>query len=231
MISFSVAGACPRRLLFVKALGKNTGFPVFCQLVVEMKALMVWLVVILGCASCGTNSVVSSKASDAQTDEKKAGYTLDQFDKAVEALTVAEPTRRDPLQVSAMLVPERAAPGETVVAVLKIQLLNGWHFYSHVPNDSPYIATKWHLGLGHGVRAVDDWSGPEAISYSADKPDLKVYKGSNTGSLVFFRELVVEDGATGEIKVSPGLFYQVCDADICLKPRKKIMDLLLTIDQ
>lgn len=157
-------------------------------------------------------------------------YTLDQFDEAVEALEVAEPTKRDPLQVSATLVPSHAAPGETVVAVVKIRLMPGWHFYHKVPANEPYVETQWHLELDKGLVAVDDWSGPTPQPYESN-PELKVHKGSSQ-PLVFFRELVVEEeGASGEIPVSTGLRYQTCDPHVCLKPEKKIIDLQFLVDK
>ncbi|WIO74012.1 protein-disulfide reductase DsbD family protein [Porticoccaceae bacterium LTM1] len=156
-------------------------------------------------------------------------YTLGQFDEAVEALDVAEPSKRDPLQMSATLVPNHAAPGETVVAVVKIRLMPGWHFYHHVPATEPYIETKWYLELGDGLMLVDDWSGPEPRPYETNA-EMKIHKGSSQ-PLVFFRELVVAEGANGEVDVDTGLRYQTCDPYICLPPKKKSMNLKLTVDK
>lgn len=198
-----------------------------------MKVMAICLMSMLVCASCYTNSSFENELGDSlftkefskDPGEKQSDYTLDQFDQAVEALTVAEPTRRDPLQMNAMLIPAHAAPGETVVAVIKVRLMAGWHFYKQVPDTSPYIEAKWHMELEQGLKAVDDWAGPSAQPYSTEKPDLKVYKGSQNGSLVFFRELVVEESLAASARISIGLFYQTCDENICLKPRKKMVDI------
>lgn len=154
-------------------------------------------------------------------------YTLDQFDEAIAALPVADPTKRSPLQMNATLVPANAQPGETVVAVVKIRLMPGWHFYSRVPANEPFIQTQWFLELGEGLRAVDDWSGPEPQPYNTN-PEMRVFKGGDK-ALVFFRELVVTDKATDSVGVSAGLRFQVCDPYICLPPKKSMQNLKLMV--
>ncbi|MCV6606435.1 MAG: protein-disulfide reductase DsbD N-terminal domain-containing protein [Porticoccaceae bacterium] len=154
-------------------------------------------------------------------------YSLDQFDEAVAALVVAEPTSRAPLQINATLVPMSASPGDTVVAVVKVRLMAGWHIYAQVPASEPFIQTQWLLELEDGLAAVDEWSGPAAQAYAAN-PEIEIHKGSES-ELVFFRELVVTENAADNVAVSAGLRFQACDPNICLPPKKSVVDLMLTV--
>ena len=198
-----------------------------------MRALLLSVIVTLlfACTSC-TSEHDSPRQTNPETNpESPQGidYNLDDFNDAIQALPVTSPTAAEPLQLNATLVPTHASPGETVIAVLKIRLMPGWHYYSSVPKHSPYIESKLLLNLGQGLHTVDDWSGPD------DQPmpghaELKVQKGENS-PLVFFRELVVKESDEQQIPVTVGLFYQTCSFDICLAPNEKKVDLTLKIDK
>lgn len=152
----------------------------------------------------------------------ETAYTLDQFDKAVEALKVADPTESQPMQANVMLLPSRAAPGEPVVMVIKIRLLDGWHFYADVPSDMPFVETNWQATLPSSLKFTDEWFGPEPTDYEG-MPGLKVHKSVGK-PLVFFREMVV-DGAGQSGAVSLSYNYQVCNPYVCQRPTKASFDL------
>lgn len=153
--------------------------------------------------------------------------TAQQFDMAVESLQVEAPTPRSPLQMKASLIPAQAAPGETVKLVVKVRLMPGWHFYDYVPPTEPYIQTKWLMELGSGLESQGEWGGPEATPYISN-PMMLVHEGG-AEPMVFYRELVVSENATGAVAVEAGLHFQACDADICLPARKRTEDLILTV--
>jgi len=178
----------------------------------------------LATLACLTMSMV---AAAGETPEPR--YSLDEFDAAVAALQVASPSSVEPLKFNVTIIPEVASPGETVVVVVKVQILNGWDIYDFVPKTEPYIETKWQLEMSEELRAVDDWSGPPSQPYPA-MPSLKIHKGGSK-PLVFFRELVVTADAYDPMKLSAGLLYQVCEPGECLPPTKEMMDLSLRIKE
>ena len=160
-------------------------------------------------------------------NEVTKNYTLDQFDEAVDALPVAKTSRQDPVQVSAMLIPAQAEPGETVVVVQKIRIHPNWHIYAYVPKTQPFIVTQWKLDMGDDLFAVDRWSGFEPTPYKR-VPGIEVYK--STSDMVFYRELMLsDDPEESDVEVNVGILYQACDPEICLPPVTKLKELSLAV--
>ena len=173
----------------------------------------------------GIMAVIGLLAGCGAVDSQQ--YNLEQYEQAVQALQVGEPTGRAPLQMTTSLVPATAAPGETVRLVIKVKLMPGWHFYEYVPEGEPYKQTEWLMELGEGLQSLSEWEGPSAEPYLYN-PMMAVYEGGEE-AIVFYRELVVNDDASGELTVKAGLYFQTCDANMCLPTRKQMDDLVLKV--
>ena len=174
---------------------------------------------VFGLAAC---SQLSGPGVNQAPAYDEAQYNLD-----VEALKVKRPSRRSPLQMTASLIPATASPGETVRVVIKVRLKPLWHCYDYVPEGEPFKQTERLMELGEGLQASGDWQIPESTPYIKN-PSLMVYQGGRE-PLVFYRDLVVADDASGELTVKTGLKYQVCDENMCLPPKKNLQDLVLTV--
>ena len=145
--------------------------------------------------------------------------TLEQFDRAIDALFVGEPNDRDPLALAAALVSSSPGVGDTVIAVLKLRMLPGWYIYSEVPDSQPFIESEWILDAGSGLEILDDWAGPPSTKHK-QLPNTRIYAAGRE-DIVFFREMEVTDATGGEVNADVGLRYQICNVEYCLAPTTK----------
>lgn len=90
---------------------------------------------------------------------------------------------------------------------LHVDILDGWHAYDEVPENSAYLPLRIQLDLPKGVRQVGDWNKPESHP-SIEAPGLTLFEGR----LAFHCELESKRAATLTCKVR----HQVCDAKMCM---------------
>jgi len=137
--------------------------------------------------------------------------------KAVKELNCPSPDQRDPVGVNAILVKENAT-GKMAV-VLKAVIAPGWHLYSFVPADQPYITTQCTLKLPPGITAVGEWEKTSA------QPS-----GTDRGVWIWEREVVFIQRLRWEKKeangiIQTGFSYQTCDLRQCLPPAERSFNL------
>ncbi|MHA4811811.1 protein-disulfide reductase DsbD domain-containing protein [Flavitalea flava] len=140
-----------------------------------------------------------------------------QLAKAVKELNCPLTDQHDPVGTNAVLIKENST-GKMAI-VIKAVIAPGWHLYSFVPADKPYITTQCTLKLPPGITTVGDW---EKTSAQAS--------GTDRGVLIWEREAVFvlrlrseKRDAKGTIQV--GLSYQTCDLRQCLPPAERSFNL------
>lgn len=154
------------------------------------------------------------------------GVYADELSSQLDALAVAEPTERNPVSVSAMVWPEAANPGDVVTVALKVKIQPGWRIYRYVPATAPYMATKWPIDVADGLSLEGDWQKP-APEYLPGYSDILI----DQGELVFVHAVKVGESAEkgSSLAIKAGLDYQTCNEEMCLRPTKKIIDLLVSV--
>ncbi len=133
-------------------------------------------------------------------------------------IKVPKPTAGKPVQLNAGL---QHNPDGTVTVVVKARILGGWHIYSQVPANQPYVVTTLELEPT-GLTAVGQWAMPNGRPYP-ELPGVTVYEGNVT----FERTLEVDSSASGPRTVKVVVGYQTCDHTMCFPPTTKEFTLAL----
>lgn len=141
------------------------------------------------------------------------------FDKkiaaAVKGLSCLVPGAEEPVTLNAGLVTE----GDSLAIIVKVRMAPGWHIYTFVPANLPYIVTEPILKLPEGmIKAVGKWESSKASAYAND-PGVLILETEAW----FVNKLLRHSVASGVIKA--GLYYQTCDLNQCLPPVEKVVDL------
>jgi hypothetical protein len=140
-----------------------------------------------------------------------------QVAKGIKELNCPMPDERDPVTINAVLIKETAT-GKMAV-VIKALIAPGWHLYSFVPSDKPYITTECLMKLPPGITAVGGWEKTRPL-----------VSGTDRGVLIWEREVIFVQRLKSEKKdtkgiIQTGLSYQTCDLRQCLPPTEKSFDL------
>ncbi|APU11154.1 protein-disulfide reductase DsbD domain-containing protein [Cellulophaga lytica] len=130
------------------------------------------------------------------------------------------PTTLDPVQVSASIVSTEDPTVKTLI--FNVAILEGYHIYAYVSPQDPYIQSKLELELPEGVTNLGELQTPTPTAYPG-KGELYVY----TGNIQFKQPLKIAEDYNNLTAIKCGLFYQTCNANICLPPTQK--DVLLTL--
>ncbi|WBU88648.1 protein-disulfide reductase DsbD N-terminal domain-containing protein [Cellulophaga omnivescoria] len=130
------------------------------------------------------------------------------------------PTSLDPVQVSASIVSTEDPTVKTLI--FNVAILEGYHIYAYVSPQDPYIQSKLKLELPEGVTNLGELQTPTPTAYPG-KGELYVY----TGNIQFKQPLKIAEDYNNLTAIKCGLFYQTCNANICLPPIQK--DVLLTL--
>ncbi|ADY30271.1 MULTISPECIES: protein-disulfide reductase DsbD domain-containing protein [Cellulophaga] len=130
------------------------------------------------------------------------------------------PTPVDPVKVNASIVSTEDPTVKTLI--FNATILEGYHIYAYVSPKDPYIQSKIELKLPEGVTSIGELQTPTIKAYPG-KGELYVY----TGKIQFKQSIKIEANYYNNNVIKCGLFYQTCNANICLPPTQK--DVLLTI--
>lgn len=129
------------------------------------------------------------------------------------------PTPIDPVKVNASI--ESTEDFTIKTLIFNATILEGYHIYAYVSPQDPYIQSKLELELPEGVTSFGGLQTPTPTAYPG-KGELYVY----TGTIQFKQQIKVVSNYNNNV-IKCGLFYQTCNANICLPPTQK--DVLLTL--
>jgi DsbC/DsbD-like thiol-disulfide interchange protein len=135
---------------------------------------------------------------------------------AVQQLKGDAPTLQDPVALRAGMV----TSGDSVAFIVKVVIAPGWHIYSYVPGNQPYIPIEHVLQLPENIRAVGKWEKSRPTT-SVNDPGVLMYEKE----ALFVQKAVKVAGAKPG-KTVVGLYYQACDLRQCLRPVEKTIELI-----
>jgi len=160
------------------------------------------------------NTVFSQQPSEAEINKVVKEMKL-------KALTREQPVAMD----SRLLLKGLFKNADKLHAVVKINIMDGWHNYAYVPEGGYFYTSKLSLMCNGKPIAAKILKEPGAVPYEADH-QLLIYKGQ----LVFVYQIDKSSLPLKEdFEVSVVYDYQACDPYICLPP-KKIEKSLLKIE-
>jgi hypothetical protein len=136
---------------------------------------------------------------------------------AAAGFTIPAPDMLSPVSVNAKAV--WSDDKKQLAVIMKVEVLDNWHIYAHVPPDQPYIVSELRLSAPDGIMPVEEWETPIPYSYA---DGILVYKGS----LIFIRYFSVKKVLTN-MTVGVGLYYQTCNINECLPPELEMIKLAL----
>ncbi|GAO43019.1 protein-disulfide reductase DsbD domain-containing protein [Flavihumibacter petaseus] len=134
---------------------------------------------------------------------------------AVQQMKMDPPAVQDPVALRAGTV----ISGDSIAYIVKVALAPGWHIYSYVPDNQPYIPIEHVLQLPENIRAVGKWEKTKPTA-SVNDPGVLLYEKE----AVFVQKAVKVAGAKPG-KTVVGLYYQACDLRQCLRPVEKTVEL------
>ncbi|MGJ8734039.1 MAG: protein-disulfide reductase DsbD domain-containing protein [Cellulophaga sp.] len=135
-------------------------------------------------------------------------------------IALEEPTMLDPVSVGAALLDTNDSMIKTVV--IRAQILDGFHIYAYVPPKDPYINSEIGIELPEGVLNAGDMKKPSPEAYPGKK-DLFVY----VGEVDFKQNIALSKEDIKGSTVTCWIYYQSCDVNMCLPPKRK--EVLLTL--
>jgi hypothetical protein len=138
----------------------------------------------------------------------------------VENIQLAEPTHEDPVSVGATII--NGEKEDEKVIVMKTRIKDGYHIYAYVPQSEAYIKTEQGIELPVGVELLGDWDKSAPAPYPGNS-QLLVYKKENS----FKHKIKVGADVARGTSIKCWLYYQCCNASICLPPKKKEFELEL----
>lgn len=142
------------------------------------------------------------------------------FDKKIEEaakqLQCDPPTQIEPVSINAQLVTDN----DSVAIIVKASIAPGWHIYSYVPSNLPYIQLENKLELPKDLHAVGSWNKTQP-RMSFNDPGVLQYETE----AIFIQKAIKVQGAKEQGKIKAGLYYQTCNLRQCLQPMGKMIDL------
>ena len=135
-------------------------------------------------------------------------------------IALEEPTMLDPVSIGATLLD--TDDSLVKIVVLRSQILDGFHIYAYVSPKDPYINSKIGIELPEGVVNVGEMKKPSPEAYPG-KDNLFVY----TGKIDFIQSVELTKNYVKGATIKCWLYYQTCDVNMCLPPKRK--EILLTL--
>ena len=123
-----------------------------------------------------------------------------------------EATKEDPVAFSTAVV-QNGNEGDLVI---RMKIYPGYHIYSVVSDQDPYIETKYEFQTEGNVKLIGE----------LQKPAGKFMAGSK--SIIYEGEQVLHQKYTGKKgTITVTITYQACDAHACLMPKTKTLKIEL----
>ena len=121
-------------------------------------------------------------------------------------------TQEDPVVFSTASV-KNGNEGELII---RMKIYPGYHIYSKVSDQDPYIETKYEFQTEGDVKLIGE----------LQKPAGKLMAGSK--SIIYEGEQVLRQKFTGKQgTITLTITYQACDAHACLMPKTKTLEIEL----
>ncbi len=151
----------------------------------------------------------------------KAQMGVPRFDqdieKAVTALKCKLPDQQFPVSVEARLIQDQQS--DSLAVIIKVLIADGWHIYSSVPKNMPYIVTEYILEPDTKVKKAGNWKKTKAAESGTEK-GVMLYENQ----AIFIHKLKkTTPSAKGELNV--GLYYQCCNKLQCMVPTEQTFKL------
>lgn len=121
-------------------------------------------------------------------------------------------TKEDPVAISTGVL----TSGNEGELVIRMKIYPGYHIYSVVSDQDPYIETKYELQAEGGAKLVGELQKPAGTLMAGSK------------SIIYEGEQVLRQKFTGKHGViTVTITYQACDAHACLMPKTKTLKIEL----
>ena len=135
---------------------------------------------------------------------------LNEIDTSKLAPAKEQATRDEPVALSYAIL-TNGAENELVV---RMKIYPGYHIYSYVCDEDPYIQTTYEITAGKGIELKGELQKPLGMKMN----------GSN--SINYEGEQVLRQKFTGRGgKITFTVNYQACDAHTCLQPKSKTIEI------
>lgn len=135
---------------------------------------------------------------------------LNEIDTSKLAPAKEQATRDEPVALSYAIL-TNGAENELVV---RMNIYPGYHIYSYVCDEDPYIQTTYEITAGKGIELKGELQKPLGMKMN----------GSN--SIIYEGEQVLRQKFTGRGgKITFTVNYQACDAHACLQPKSKTIEI------
>jgi hypothetical protein len=147
------------------------------------------------------------------------------LDEVAKAVDVATPSESRPVSVGAAMSADQVRPGDVVTVMVRARLAHGWHVYTNVPADQPFIEARANLDLPDGLEPIGDWQSTKGRPDRV-KPALQVADGE----LVMTRRVqVAGDIDAGSHAITCRFGFQACNERICLPPAEASIELVIDV--
>jgi len=133
---------------------------------------------------------------------------------------------REPVKLVAGLSKDRVTPGERFEIVCRLEIADGWHVNSNLPQQEYLVPTllvvKGTVPLETGDIA---WPSAHEIELGGDR--LRVYSGRLQGTIPV---TIGSEAPAGAGQISVALRFQACDDTSCLAPDRMVLMLPITVE-
>ncbi|MFT7630972.1 MAG: hypothetical protein ACI87E_001986 [Mariniblastus sp.] len=170
----------------------------------------------------GFKFVIDENKAIAAGQEKRllASPAALNLDALAASIDVASPDQDSPVSYQCDLVVRGQPNDSTFQLVVKFKILDGWHLYSQVPKNEPYIATRIELEPGEGFESSEDWE-TTTPHPSATNPRISIWERE----CVFAKPLTLTTKGALPDQIALTIKYQICNESMCLPPVSKRIEL------
>lgn len=124
------------------------------------------------------------------------------------------PTPMDPVKVNAFI---HSTNDKNVQELsFNVAILDGYHIYAFVSPKEPYIQSEFGFELPKEAVVNGELETPVPMPYPG-KTDLLIY----SGNFEYKQKFKLDTSNKGKTNLKCWLYYQTCNAHLCLPPRKK----------
>ncbi len=160
-------------------------------------------------------SVGGESSVGPESNAAKGPRTATEIRDAILDRPINPPSSRRPVSMIAYLFPMGESGDHEAVVALRLKILDGWHTYGDLPEDSPFRATVLQLELPEAITPQGEWIKPVSeLKINADGLE------TIAGDVVFQHKVSLSGLLSGESLGTVIVDFQVCDEAQCLPPQQ-----------